>query len=64
MLNEVEGSGPEICSLLYSQLILFDQSEFFNLAPAITYGMDTAGYLYVPTACKNGASKCPFNAML
>ncbi|KAM3926027.1 poly(3-hydroxybutyrate) depolymerase-like [Leptodactylus fuscus] len=37
------------------QLFLFDQSEFFNWAPAITYGMDTAGYVYVPTACMNGA---------
>ncbi|XP_040201484.1 uncharacterized protein LOC120932813 [Rana temporaria] len=36
------------------QLILFDQSEFFNLAPAITYGMDSAGYIYVPSACASG----------
>ncbi|XP_072259180.1 poly(3-hydroxybutyrate) depolymerase-like [Pyxicephalus adspersus] len=37
------------------QLFLFDQSEFFNLGPAITYGMDTAGYIYVPSACASGA---------
>ncbi|XP_069807883.1 poly(3-hydroxybutyrate) depolymerase-like isoform X2 [Dendropsophus ebraccatus] len=55
-LNHIHGGLQKPSSTGQSgQLITFDQSEFFNLAPAITYGMDTAGYMYVPTACKNGA---------
>ncbi|KAM4035390.1 poly(3-hydroxybutyrate) depolymerase-like isoform 1-T1 [Anomaloglossus baeobatrachus] len=56
-LNHIHGGlqKPSSSAGQSGQLILFDQSEFFNLAPAITYGMDTAGYIYVPTACSNGA---------
>ena len=34
----------------------FSQSEFFGGFPALSY-MDTIGYVYVPTACQNGACK-------
>ncbi|KAM9312813.1 poly(3-hydroxybutyrate) depolymerase-like [Gastrophryne carolinensis] len=56
-LNHIYGGlqKPSSGAALTGQLILFDQSEFFNLAPTITYGMDSAGYIYVPAACKNGA---------
>ncbi|XP_068133733.1 poly(3-hydroxybutyrate) depolymerase-like isoform X3 [Hyperolius riggenbachi] len=56
-LNHLYGglSKPSSSSGQTGQLNLFDQSEYFNLAPASTYGMDTAGYIYVPTACQNGA---------
>ncbi|KAM4035392.1 poly(3-hydroxybutyrate) depolymerase-like isoform 3-T3 [Anomaloglossus baeobatrachus] len=58
-LNHIHGGlqKPSSSAGQSGQLILFDQSEFFNLAPAITYGMDTAGYIYVPTACSNGARR-------
>ncbi|XP_075061619.1 poly(3-hydroxybutyrate) depolymerase-like [Mixophyes fleayi] len=58
-LNHIYGGlqKPSSGAAQTGQLILFDQSEYFSLAPAITYGMDTAGYVYVPTACKSGA-KC------
>ncbi|XP_063786695.1 poly(3-hydroxybutyrate) depolymerase-like [Pseudophryne corroboree] len=56
-LNHIYGGlqKPSSTAGQTGQLILFDQSEYFKLAPTITYGMDTAGYVYVPTACKNGA---------
>ncbi|KAG9470567.1 hypothetical protein GDO78_017357 [Eleutherodactylus coqui] len=38
-------------------LILFNQAEFFKLAAPSVYGMDTAGYIYVPSSCQHGA-KC------
>ncbi|KAM4747265.1 poly(3-hydroxybutyrate) depolymerase-like [Rhinophrynus dorsalis] len=58
-LNHIYGGlqKPSSSAGLSGQLILFDQSEFFKLAPASTYGMDTAGYIYIPTSCQAG-EKC------
>ncbi|KAG8546013.1 hypothetical protein GDO81_019899 [Engystomops pustulosus] len=58
-LNHIHGGlqKPSSGAALTGQLILFDQSEFFKLAAPSTYGMDTAGYIYVPAACQGGA-KC------
>ncbi|XP_069483799.1 poly(3-hydroxybutyrate) depolymerase-like isoform X2 [Ambystoma mexicanum] len=46
---------PPTSHVAQGQLTLFDQAEFFKLAPAPTYGMDTAGYVYVPPPCHIGA---------
>eukprot|EP00079_Xenopus_tropicalis_P013565 XP_002942295.2 PREDICTED: uncharacterized protein LOC100497868 [Xenopus tropicalis] len=56
-LNHIYGGlqKPSSSAVPAGQLILFDQSEYFNLAPPITYGMDTAGYVYVPPSCQAGA---------
>ncbi|XP_069807861.1 poly(3-hydroxybutyrate) depolymerase-like [Dendropsophus ebraccatus] len=57
-LNHIYGGTlqkPSSGAALTGQLILFDQSEFFKLAAPSTYGMDTAGYIYVPAACQSGA---------
>ncbi|XP_053572210.1 uncharacterized protein LOC128662446 [Bombina bombina] len=56
-LNHIYGGlqKPSSSASPTGQLILYDQSEYFNLAHPSTYGMDTAGYVYVPTACQNGA---------
>ncbi|XP_063786147.1 poly(3-hydroxybutyrate) depolymerase-like [Pseudophryne corroboree] len=58
-LNHIYGGlqKPSSSAGLSGQLILYDQSEYFKLAPASTYGMDTAGYVYVPSSCQSGA-KC------
>ncbi|KAM3926880.1 poly(3-hydroxybutyrate) depolymerase-like [Leptodactylus fuscus] len=56
-LNHIYGGlqKPSSGAQLTGQLILFDQTEFFKLAAPSTYGMDTAGYIYVPAACQSGA---------
>ncbi|KAM5173003.1 poly(3-hydroxybutyrate) depolymerase-like [Mantella aurantiaca] len=56
-LNHIYGGlqKPSPGAALTGQLILFDQSEFFKLAAPSTYGMDTAGYIYVPASCQSGA---------
>ncbi|XP_072255048.1 poly(3-hydroxybutyrate) depolymerase-like [Pyxicephalus adspersus] len=56
-LNHIYGGlqKPTPGAALTGQLILFDQSEYFKLAAASTYGMDTAGYIYVPASCQSGA---------
>ncbi|XP_068129046.1 poly(3-hydroxybutyrate) depolymerase-like [Hyperolius riggenbachi] len=56
-LNHIYGGlqRPSAGAALTGQLILFDQSEFFKLAAPSTYGMDTAGYIYVPSSCQSGA---------
>ncbi|KAM4747266.1 poly(3-hydroxybutyrate) depolymerase-like [Rhinophrynus dorsalis] len=55
-LNHIYGGlkKPSSTAVQTGQLFLFDQSEYFKLAPAITYGMDTAGYVYVPASCHSG----------
>ncbi|KAM4038284.1 poly(3-hydroxybutyrate) depolymerase-like [Anomaloglossus baeobatrachus] len=57
-LNHIYGGGlqkPSSGAAFTGQLILFDQSEFFKLAAPSTYGMDSAGYVYVPSSCQSGA---------
>ncbi|XP_041441948.1 uncharacterized protein LOC121401407 [Xenopus laevis] len=56
-LNHIYGGlqRPSSSATTTGQLILFDQSEYFNLALPITYGMDTAGYVYIPSSCQTGA---------
>ncbi|CAJ0960722.1 unnamed protein product [Ranitomeya imitator] len=57
-LNHIYGGGlekPSSGAAFTGQLILFDQVEFFKLAAPSTYGMDTAGYVYVPSSCQSGA---------
>ncbi|MEE6478125.1 hypothetical protein FKM82_011749 [Ascaphus truei] len=55
-LNHIYGGlqKPDSSAALTGQLVLFDQSEFFNLAAPSTYGMDTAGYVYIPSSCQSG----------
>ncbi|XP_040201481.1 uncharacterized protein LOC120932811 isoform X2 [Rana temporaria] len=56
-LNHIYGGlqKPSPGAALTGELILFDQSEFFKPASPSTYGMDTAGYIYVPASCQSGA---------
>ncbi|XP_053320611.1 uncharacterized protein LOC128492172 [Spea bombifrons] len=55
-LNHIYGglSRPSSSSGFTGQLILFDQTEYFKLAAPSTYGMDTAGYVYIPSSCQSG----------
>ncbi|XP_040201483.1 uncharacterized protein LOC120932812 [Rana temporaria] len=55
-LNHIYGGlqKPTPGAALTGELILFDQKEYFKLAAPSTYGMDTAGYIYVPASCKSG----------
>ncbi|CAH2276333.1 polyhydroxybutyrate depolymerase [Pelobates cultripes] len=55
-LNQIYGGlrKPSSSAGLTGQLILYDQSEYFKLASAGTYGMDTAGYVYIPSSCQSG----------
>ncbi|KAK3106431.1 hypothetical protein FSP39_019772 [Pinctada imbricata] len=46
------------------QLLKFDQSEFFHLSPARKYGMDTTGYIYVPSGCMDKTRKCKLHVAL
>ncbi|XP_078510029.1 poly(3-hydroxybutyrate) depolymerase-like isoform X1 [Lissotriton helveticus] len=57
LLNHIYGGlqKPSTSHATNGKLILFDQTEYFKLAPAATYGMDTAGYVYVPQSCQSGA---------
>ncbi|KAM9311467.1 poly(3-hydroxybutyrate) depolymerase-like [Gastrophryne carolinensis] len=58
-LNHIYGGlqKPIPGAALTGQLILFDQAEFFNWAAPSTYGIDSAGYIYVPASCQSG-EKC------
>ena len=51
------------CLLLYigneaiiSNLLEFDQAEFFQISAPSVSSMDDIGYVYVPTSCANGAA--------
>ncbi|XP_053572209.1 uncharacterized protein LOC128662445 [Bombina bombina] len=57
-LDHIHGGlvKPSSSATLTGELILYDQVEYFKWAAPSTYGIDTAGYIYVPSACKNGAS--------
>jgi hypothetical protein len=39
-----------------SNLLEFDQTEFFNGGSPGQYSMDSTGYVYVPTQCREGAA--------
>ncbi|ODM95164.1 Poly(3-hydroxyalkanoate) depolymerase C [Orchesella cincta] len=57
MLNYIHGGNltrPDSSTKATGDFELFYQSEFFD-NNAILASMDTAGFVYIPTACKNGA---------
>ena len=41
----------------FMQLMEYNQAEFFNDLPSVV-SMDSTGYVYVPSACKNGSKQC------
>jgi len=56
-LNHLYGGSltiPSDTAAIPANLITYDQSEFFAFAPALS-SMATTGFVYVPTACQNGA---------
>ncbi|KAI9552869.1 hypothetical protein GHT06_020753 [Daphnia sinensis] len=58
MSNYLYGGGltrPSGNEAIMSNLMEFDQSEFFEISAPSTSSMDTVGYVYVPTRCANGA---------
>lgn len=56
MLNYLYGglTQPADTAGNLGNLLNFDQSEFFALAPIVS-SMATTGFVYVPTACQVGA---------
>ncbi|ODM87881.1 hypothetical protein Ocin01_18801 [Orchesella cincta] len=55
-LNYIHGGElirPTSSTKAVGDLRLFDQSEFFNNKPKLA-SMDESGFVYIPTACKNG----------
>ncbi|CAL8131438.1 unnamed protein product [Orchesella dallaii] len=57
MLNYIHGGNlirPDSSTRPAGDFQLFDQSEFFSFNPSLS-SMDSAGFVYIPTACKNGA---------
>jgi poly(3-hydroxybutyrate) depolymerase len=60
MLNYLYGGGlrrPDGNTVANGDLIVYDQSEFFNFAPSLS-SMNTRGYVYVPTGCKDRSTSC------
>jgi hypothetical protein len=60
MFDYLYGGGlnrPDANTVPAGDLILFDQSEFFNFAPALS-SMDSKGYVYIPTGCRSGNEAC------
>lgn len=41
---------------ILSNLLEFDQAEFFQISAPSVSSMDDIGYVYVPTSCANGAA--------
>ncbi|XP_014675511.1 PREDICTED: uncharacterized protein LOC106815555 [Priapulus caudatus] len=55
LLNHIYGNlqRPNEDTELHGNFIEFNQSEYFRVSPPAAYAMDTTGYAYVPSACKN-----------
>ncbi|XP_037043060.1 uncharacterized protein LOC119079339 [Bradysia coprophila] len=63
MLNHLYGGMilPADDAGNFTNLLTFDQSEFFALHPILS-SMSTSGLIYVPTACRNG-ERCRLHIM-
>jgi len=60
MLNHLYGGGlvrPDDGTVARGDFILFSQAEFFNFAPSLS-SMDTAGYVYIPSGCRDKLTPC------
>jgi poly(3-hydroxybutyrate) depolymerase len=60
MLNHLYGGSlqrPDGNTVANGDFILFSQAEFFNFAPSLS-SMDTAGYVYIPTDCRDKTTPC------
>jgi len=60
MFDFLHGGGlnrPDPSTVAAGDLILFDQSEFFTFAPALS-SMDKEGYVYVPSGCRDRTQAC------
>jgi len=60
MYNWLYGGGltrPDNNTQANGDFILFDQSEFFTFSPALS-SMDTSGYVYIPTGCRDRQTPC------
>ena len=42
---------------VFFKMLEFNQTEFFNGGSPGQYSMDSTGYVYVPTQCREGAGK-------
>ncbi|XP_046656676.1 uncharacterized protein LOC124349832 [Daphnia pulicaria] len=59
MSNYLYGGGlirPSGNEAVLSNLLEFDQAEFFQISDPATSSMDDIGYVYVPTRCANGVA--------
>ncbi|KZS13734.1 Uncharacterized protein APZ42_021099 [Daphnia magna] len=64
-LNHLYGGSllPDTTAVPESNLFQFDQAEFFGGRPE-SYSMDSVGYIYIPTECKDPTRYCKLHVVL